>query len=90
MLCFSDYVDMGPCVGHMAVMLYVLYELWSSCKFIVHADRPSHGVRDPDYAVSEVEHAVIFNVIYRCEFYSQIILSTKAKVLDITFSHEFW
>lgn len=28
MLCSRGYVDMGPCVGHMAVMLYVLYELW--------------------------------------------------------------
>lgn len=60
---------MGPCVGHMAVMLYVLYELWRLCKFIVHADRPSHGVRDPDNAVSELEEAVVLNAVYHYLFY---------------------
>lgn len=69
MLCFRDYVDKGPCVDHMAVMLYLLYELWGLCKFIVHADRPSHGVRDLDNAVSELEEAVDLNAVYHYLFY---------------------
>lgn len=81
---------MGPCVGHMAVMPYVLYELWRLCKFIVHADRPSHGVRDPDNAVSELEEGSSFKCGIPLFVLFQESMDTTEKVMEIAFSHYFW